>query len=111
MIHTPTPIIELTEARLDRFFDSKECFYRATLKKMTKARAFAFKEISTFGAELHLIFESNEETEQLSKKKIRWSDLVHFFHGEKNWNKEFCKEFKTEIFKRALMVIKDTENE
>ena len=111
MIHKPTPKIELTETRLDRFFDSKECFYRATLKKMTKARAFAFKEISTFGAELHLIFESNTETEQLSKKKIRWSDLVHFFHGEKNWNKEFCKEFKTEISKHALMVIKDTENE
>ena len=40
-----------------------------------------------------------------TKKKIRWSDLVHFFHGEKNWNKEFCKEFKTEISKHALMVI------
>lgn len=110
MLHTTTPKIALNELILNRFFDSKESFYRSTLKKLTQARAFTFKEISSFGAEIHLIFESNTETEQLSKKKIRWVNLVHFFYGKKCWDDDFKRSFKEEISKHALLVIGEPEN-
>jgi hypothetical protein len=110
MLHTTTPKIALNELILNRFFDSKESFYRSTLKKLTQTRAFIFKEISSFGAEIHLIFESNNETEQLSKKKIRWGDLVHFFYGKKCWDDDFKRSFKEEISKHALLVIEESES-
>jgi hypothetical protein len=119
MLHTTTPKIALNELILNRFFDSKESFYRSTLKKLTQARAFTFKEISSFGAEIHLIFESHNgplgdfeviETEQFSKKKIRWSDLVHFFYGKKCWDDDFKRSFKEEISKHALLVIEESGN-
>ena len=110
MIHTPTPKITLTESIIDRFCYSKEEFYRSTLKKLPKIRAFSFENVSTFGAELHVILE-NKETEQFSKKKIRWSDLVYFFYGErKTSDKAFCKEFKQELFKHALLTITKGES-
>ena len=98
MLHTTAPKIALNELILNRFFDSKESFYRSTLKKLTQARAFTFKEISSFGAE------------QLSKKKIRWCDLVHFFYGKKCWDDDFKRSFKEELSKHALLVIEESEN-
>jgi len=86
--------------------------YCSALKHVENSSAYSLKELSKVGAIVWLLFggDSGEEPVQLTKKKIRWKDLVLQFYGSEVFHEEE-KELKYLIdeLKKHGLVLKEAK--
>jgi hypothetical protein len=96
-IHTKVPVAT-GSLRFDGVYSSAE-------KKINKAKAFSLKDVSNYGAVVYLEFgkDSGLEPEQLTKKKVSWSNLISSFFGDVRDEKKE-KFYKSEMMKHGLVL-------
>ena len=91
MIHTPTPT---TTLRPDFDFVNP---YVSAQKLVPKATSYSLKETSSYGA---IVFINIPDIgpKQLTKKKVPWGDLAHYFYDQPTEYE------KAEIKKHGLII-------
>jgi len=107
MIHTKTPS---TSKRTNfNFYPT----YLGASKVISEATSYQLKEVSKYGAEIWLGFGRDEngallESLQLTKKKIRWSDIVlELFGVDPISDQKQNKQIADELMKHGLIIIRD----
>ena len=99
MIHTPTP-----QAACQYDFSFYPT-YRAALKQFDKGdyKGYQLMEISSYGAIIGLIGLDNSIT-QLTKKKIKWGDIVASLFSVDYFDTAKVKIYKNELMKHGMIV-------
>ena len=100
MIHTKIPSIKHTPA----FDETDRNLYQATLKRIEEVTDYRLIDISNYGAKLDVRIDGEYRT--LTKKKIRWEDLVALFFGHSTYfNPEVKKAKKHELMKHGQVLV------